>query len=83
MNDFFISISCFLKDICAPINVQRIDFAVSNYSHLKGLKLADSVIGYCPVDIAILVGADFYCSFFDNATVRDKSGPVALKFKLG
>ena len=83
LNDFSISISCFVKDICAPINGQKIDFAVSNYNHLKGLKLADCITGDCSVDIDILVGADFYWDFFDNTTVRGKSGPVALKFKLG
>ncbi|XP_065675642.1 uncharacterized protein LOC136091857 [Hydra vulgaris] len=44
---------------------------------------ADSVTGDCPQDIDILVGADFYWNFFDNTTVCSKSGPVALKFKLG
>ncbi|XP_065642952.1 uncharacterized protein LOC136074548 [Hydra vulgaris] len=83
LNDFSIFISCFVKDICAPINGQKVDFVVSKYSHLKGLKLADSVAGDCPLDIDILVGADFYWNFFDNTTVRNKSGPVALKFKLG
>ncbi|XP_065669107.1 uncharacterized protein LOC136088680 [Hydra vulgaris] len=82
LNDFYIFISCFVKDICAPINGQKVDFVVSNYSHLKGLKLANSVTGDCPLDIDILVGADFYWNFFDNTTVRNKSGPVALKFKL-
>ncbi|XP_065664568.1 uncharacterized protein LOC136086212 [Hydra vulgaris] len=44
---------------------------------------ADSVTGDCPLDIDILVGADFYWNFFDNTTVRSKSGPVVLKFKFG
>ena len=70
------------KDICAPINVQNIEFALNNYRHLNGLTLADIIV-HGLVDINALVGVDFISKLFGNTICFGNSGPVALKFNLG
>ena len=83
MNGARIPISCFVKDICAPINGQNIKFAIENYSHLKDLRLADSHFAEGNVCVDILIGADFYWSIVDNEIIRGIEGPVAIKSKVG
>ncbi|XP_065654791.1 uncharacterized protein LOC136081405 [Hydra vulgaris] len=83
INGARIPISCFVKDICAPINGQNIKFAIENYSHLKDLRLADSHFAEGNVRVDILIGADFYWSIVDNEIIRGIEGPVAIKSKVG
>ena len=78
-----ITVSCFVKEICAPISNQEIEFAVKKYDHLKGLRLADCDAGNGVVQIDVLIGADLYWRFIDSDVVRGECGPVALSSKLG
>ena len=82
-NNSFVPISCFVKDICAPIDGQFINTAVEKYSHLKGLVLADNNVENTSLSVDILIGSDFYWDFIGNEVVRGELGPVALESKLG
>nr|XP_047139172.1 uncharacterized protein LOC124815072 [Hydra vulgaris] len=83
INNMSIPVSCYVKEICAPINGQNIEFAIKHYSHLKGLKLAERNCTDKNVRVDILIGADFYWSFVENEVIKGVDGPVALKSKLG
>nr|XP_047132422.1 uncharacterized protein LOC124811159 [Hydra vulgaris] len=83
INNMSIRVSCYVKEICAPINGQNIEFAIKHYSHLKGLKLAERNCTDKNVRVDILIGADFYWSFVENEVIKGVGGPVALKSKLG
>ena len=44
---------------------------------------ADQNLKNCPLPIDVLIGADSYWSFIEDEVIRGKTGPVALKSKLG
>ena len=79
----FITIECFVKNICHPLTSQNTTLTAHHYEHLKTLDLADSNHGNSSIDI--LIGADFYWSFLTNEIIRGSSdrSPVAIKSKLG
>ena len=64
-----IYVKALVSDICHPIEEQRIDLAQEKYSHLRKLNLADSNPNNLPMDIDILIGADYYWDF-----IRNKNG---------
>ena len=78
-----IPLTCFVKEICAPLSGQNLGLAVQKYKHLRNLNLADHNVENNVVDVEILVGADFYWKFFGSEIISGDSGPVALKCNLG
>ncbi|XP_057299451.1 uncharacterized protein LOC130630070 [Hydractinia symbiolongicarpus] len=78
-----INVSTFVNDICKPVSGQTINFAVENYEHLQGLRLADQNFSD-DLHVDILIGADYYWNFFTKTVLRSSSGgPVAMGSKLG
>ena len=71
--------------ICGPIANQTIDFAQQHYPHLQNLPLADSASGDGGLEVDVMIGADYYCSFVQNHVVRGESSysPVAIRARLG
>ena len=69
--------------ICGPLVNQAVQFAQQSYSHLVDLKLADQPSEDCGSEVDVLIGNDFYWSFFTGDTKRGESGPVAMKTSLG
>ena len=82
-NDLKIYVSAFINDICKPLTGQFLSHSVEQSRHLQGLKLADSNYDES-LTVDILIGSDFYWSFFTNHIVRGPPNtPVALKCNLG
>ena len=69
--------------ICSPLVNQAVQFAQQSYSHLVDLKLADQPSEDFGSEVDVLIGNDFYRSFFTGNTERGESGPVAMKTSLG
>ena len=69
--------------ICSPLKDQAVQFAQQCYSHLADLELADHPSEDCGSEVDLLIGNDFYWSFFIGDVKRGKSGPVAMKTILG
>ena len=69
--------------ICSPLVNQAVQFAQQSYSHLVDLKLADQPSEDFGSEVEVLIGNDFYRSFFTGNTERGESGPVAMKMSLG
>ena len=69
--------------ICSPLTNQKIASVSQSYPHLKNLKLADPFTDET-MNIDILVGTDFYHTFFTDEVIRGKSNePVALSSHFG
>ena len=72
-----------VPQICAPITNQMVTQVSQNYPHLKNLKLADSFDEQL-MDTDILIGTDFYHTFFTDEIIQGKSNePVALSSHFG
>ena len=72
-----------VPQICSPITNQMVTQVSQNYPHLKNLKLADSFDEQL-MNIDILIGTDFYHTFFNNEIIWGKSNePVALSSHFG
>ena len=69
--------------ICSPLKDQAVQFAQQSYSHLADLELADHPTEDCDSDVDVLIGNDFYWSFFTGDMKRGESGPVGIKTSLG
>ena len=69
--------------ICSPLKDQAVQFAQQSYSHLADLELADHPTEDCDSEVDVLIGNDFYWSFFTGDMKRGESGPVAMKTSLG
>ena len=69
--------------ICSPLTNQAVQFVQQSYSHLADLKLADQPSEDCGSEVDVLIGNDFYWSFFTGDTKRGESGPMAMKTSLG
>ena len=69
--------------ICSPLKDQAIQFAQQSYSHLADLELTDHPTEDCDSEVDVLIGNDFYWSFFSGDMKRGESGPVAMKTSLG
>ena len=77
-----IPISCFVKDICAPLTNQNINYA-KTFSHIQNLTLADNNPNNKKLKVDLLIGADFYWSVVTNHIIKGKEGPVVLNTKVG
>ena len=79
----YIRINCFVKDICAPISNQSIDRAVTEHPHLKSLQLADLNPTNANLPVDLLIGADHYWDIVENNIITSSNGPTAIKSKVG
>ena len=68
--------------VCSPIQGKRVDIAKEEYGHLYGMQLADDGTEE-PVQIEMLIGADYYWDIVFGEVVRGKKGPVAMRTKFG
>ena len=66
--------------ICSPFSTRSVN--LSDYPHLRNLKLADSIDSQTK-RISLLIGADYYYDFIVGNVVKGNTGPVAVKSKLG
>ena len=82
LSNSHVTVECYVKDICADLTGQYINFAKQSYKHLTGLKLAD-FNDTDNLEVDLLIGADHYWSFIENEVVRGEHGPIALRTKLG
>ncbi|XP_047133085.1 uncharacterized protein LOC101238207 [Hydra vulgaris] len=83
LKNSLIPITCFVKPICAPLSGQYIEEAVDSFEHLKGINLADSNVDCKSLEVDVLIGADYYWSFFNGKVIRANTGPVALQSSVG
>ena len=61
--NFNIYIQAFVSDICHPLTNQNIEQAKFSQQFLKDLDLADENLPNIPLDVDILIGADYYWLF--------------------
>ena len=66
--------------ICSPFSSRGIQ--ISDYPHLRTLKLADSLDSHAK-RVQLLIGADHYYDFVTGDVIKGNSGPVAVSSKLG
>ena len=69
--------------ICSPLTKQNISYAKNNFAHINNLEPADSGDGLSVLSVGLLVGVDFYYSFFSGKIVKGINGPVASETILG
>jgi hypothetical protein len=70
--------------ICAPPNGQIINSAKQEYTHLKGLRLAEAARDEEELPVDVLIGADHYWDFVSKIEKRgDQGNPVATYTRLG
>ena len=72
-----------LSNVCSPILNQTKELTQATYSHIITLPLADNTGGNSELEVYVLIGGDYYWSFFTGKIVRGKIGPVARKILLG
>ena len=80
----FISVSCYVKDICHPLTSQNTKIAVDSYPHLRNLLLADYNQGE-EIGIDLLVGSNFYWNFIGDKVIRgdqNKSRNIVFDYHL-
>ena len=76
-------VTCFVKELCVPLNNQNIKLAKENFPHIKNILLADSNPNNESLSIDIPIGADYYWSIINNQVMKTKEGPIALGTKVG
>jgi len=82
-NEFcFIEAYCVPK-VCSPLSRQDIEFVNKSYPHVRGLMLADSNVNCHDLEVNLLIGVDFYHSFFTGKVRKTSEGPVASETCLG
>ena len=70
--------------ICSPLEKHNLDLLQEQYTHLRGLTLAENPRDIENREVDILLGLDYYYSFFSGKTVKGRTyGPVALDSCLG
>ena len=79
---FAIEVIC-VPFLCDPLSNQNICSVVKRHPFLKSFELAEVYNDSSPMEVQILVGLDFYHSFFTGKTVRTKGGPTANETVLG
>ena len=72
-----------LSNVCSPISNQTKELTQATYSHIITLPLAYNTGGNSELEVYVLIGGDYYWSFFTRKIVRGKIGPVARKILLG
>ena len=69
--------------ICEPLSCQPITLCAEQCEHLSHLELADCSEGQAPMDVDMLIGADYYWEFTTGKTRRGKGGPTAIHTRIG
>ena len=77
-----IHVTCFGKEICAPLNNQNIKLAKENCSHTGNILLADSNTNNESSSIDVFIGTDYYWSIINKQVIKTKEGPIALDTKV-
>ena len=72
-----------VTSICEPLTAQPISMCWEKFEHLKQLDLADYSNGQDPLQIDVLIGADYYWELVTGRTSRCENGPVAVHTRLG
>lgn len=78
----FIEALC-VPSICSPLSNQSSHKAKYTHSHLSNLSLADEGVDELECNVELLIGLDYYHSFFSGQMRKGESGPVALESILG
>ena len=73
----------FVPNICSPLSNQTIELTQATHSHLITLSLADNTGGNSELLVDVLIGGDYYWSFFTGKIFRGEIGPVAMETLLG
>ena len=71
--DLNIYVQVFVTEICYPVSNQNIKQAQLNQLFLE-VSPAESNQDSLPMDVDILIGADFYWTFMNNHVKQDKAG---------
>ena len=69
--------------LCKPLRNQEISLAKRSYENLSSLDLADFKEDNSELKIRVLVGVDYYYSFFTGKLIRNVHGPVANSSVFG
>ena len=69
--------------VCTPLQDQSIEVAQQKYEDLVDLDFADDPLVQCGSQVDLLIGNDFYWTFFTGGIKWGESGPVAMESKLG
>ena len=69
--------------ICQPVAAQPIKLCMERFRHLSQLDLADFSDGTTPMNVDMLIGADYYWELTTGATSRGDAGPIAIHTRLG
>ena len=69
--------------LCSPLTKQTISSAIQQFPKLKGLTLADFDFESPNFLVGILVGLDYYHSFFTGKSIRTTGGPTATESIFG
>ena len=70
--------------ICSHLEKHNLDLIQEQYTHLRGLTLAENPRDIENREVDILLGLDYYYSFFSGKTVKGRTySPVALDSCLG
>ena len=70
--------------ICCPLTNQNIDVVTQKYREFEGIRLADYHNGNAPMEVGVLIGADFYASFFTGRVKKSTvGGPVGNESIFG
>ena len=72
-----------IPTLCSPLSNQSFSES-KRFEHLASLDLADDFVNDLPVDVQILIGCDFYHSFFTGRTIyRGNECPTASESIVG
>ena len=71
-------VTCFVKELCVPLNNQNIKLAKENFPHIKNILLAASNPNNESLSIDILTKADYCWSIINNQVIKSKKGTIAL-----
>ena len=69
--------------LCKPLRNQEISLAKRSYENLSSLDLADFNEDNSELKIGVLVGVDYYHSFFTGKFIRNMHSPVASSSVFG
>ena len=61
-----------VPNICFPISNQTIELTQATHSHLVTLPLAENTGGNSDLEVHVLIGGDYYWSFFMEKTLVER-----------